>query len=251
LIPVVWATRLRLPVVDADCIGRAFPELQQSTLELAGISPTPGVMTDERGNLVEFRAQDGFWLERLGRAVTVVFGGSSASTEYTLTAGQARSAVVLDSVSLAIRIGRLISQAVEDPVTTLIEALPAFRLIVGKVVDAERRTTQGFVRGSATVEGLGSDRERGLRLEIQNENLVALEGGRVLCSVPDLITVLDTESGHAVPTERLRYGQRVTVIGFACAPAWRTPAGLALAGPRPFGYDFDYVPVEELARARD
>jgi hypothetical protein len=250
LIPVVWATRLRLPVVDADCIGRAFPELQQSTLELAGISPTPGVMTDERGNVVEFRTQDGFWLERLGRAATVVFGGSSASTEYTLTAAQARSAVVLESVSLAIRIGGLIGQAAEDPVATLIEALPAFKLIVGKVVDVERRTTQGFVRGSAQIEGLGTDRGRVLRIEIQNENLVALEGARVLCSVPDLITVLDSETGDAVPTERLRYGQRVTVIGFACAPAWRTTSGLALAGPRPFGYDFDYAPVEELARAR-
>jgi DUF917 family protein len=159
--------------------------------------------------------------------------------------------VVLDSLSLAIRIGSLISQAAEDPVATLIEALPAFKLIVGKVVDVERRTTQGFVRGSALVEGLGPDRERVIRIEIQNENLVALEGARVLCSVPDLITVLDSETADSVPTERLRYGQRVTVIGFACAPAWRTAPGLALAGPRPFGYDFDYRPVEELARARD
>jgi uncharacterized protein len=251
LMPIVWAARLGLPVVDADCIGRAFPELQHSTLELAGIAPTPGVMTDERGNVVEFRTLDGFWLERLARAATVVFGGSSSSTEYSLTAGQARTAVVLNSVSLAIRIGTLVKTAVTDPVATLIDELPAFKLIVGKVVDVERRTTQGFVRGSALVEGLGADRERSLRIEIQNENLVALEEGRVLASVPDLITVLDTDSADAIPTERLRYGQRVTVIGFACAPVWRTPAGLALAGPRPFGYDFDFVAVEELARARD
>jgi DUF917 family protein len=32
----------------------------------------------------------------------------------------------------------------------------------------------------------------------------------------------------------------------ACDPVWRTEAGLAAAGPRAFGYDFDYVPVEEL-----
>ena len=52
---------------------------------------------------------------------------------------------------------------------------------------------------------------------------------------------------EAIHTERLRYGQRVSVIAFPCDPIWRTPRGLALAGPRAFGYDFDYVPVEELA----
>jgi DUF917 family protein len=33
-----------------------------------------------------------------------------------------------------------------------------------------------------------------------------------------------------------------------CDPVWRTEKGLQAAGPRAFGYDFDYVPVEELAR---
>ena len=82
---------------------------------------------------------------------------------------------------------------------------------------------------------------------MQNENLVALEQGTVRASVPDLISVLDSETADAIPTERLKYGQRVTVIAMACDPIWRTPPGLQMAGPRAFGYDFDYAPVEELA----
>ena len=66
-------------------------------------------------------------------------------------------------------------------------------------------------------------------------------------SVPDLITVLDSETADAIATERVKYGQRVTVIAMACDPIWRTPPGLQMAGPRAFGYDFDYAPVEELA----
>jgi hypothetical protein len=76
---------------------------------------------------------------------------------------------------------------------------------------------------------------------------VALERGRVLASVPDLITVLDTETADAIATERIRYGQRVTVIAFPCDPVWRTEPGIAATGPRAFDYDFDYVQVEELA----
>ena len=77
------------------------------------------------------------------------------------------------------------------------------------------------------IEGLGADAGRLLRLELQNENLVALERGRVLASVPDLITVLDSETAEAIGTERISYGQRVTVIAFACDPVWRTDRGVA------------------------
>lgn len=49
LLPVCWASRTGLPVVDADGMGRAFPEVPQVTTHLAGISPSPYLMTDERG----------------------------------------------------------------------------------------------------------------------------------------------------------------------------------------------------------
>jgi uncharacterized protein len=249
LLPISWAARIGLPVVDADGMGRAFPLVPQVTMELAGIDPNPCVMTDERGNMIVFRAITGHWLERLARAAAVEFGGAAASTEYTMTVAQARRATVRGSFSLAIRIGEVLAGAEGSAVAALLPEIGAFRLVSGKVSDVERRTTKGFVRGSVVVEGLADDTGRLIRLELQNENLVALEQGRVLASVPDLITVLDTETGDAIPTERVRYGQRVTVITMRCDPIWRTEAGLAAAGPRAFGYDFDYVPVEELTGA--
>ena len=97
-----------------------------------------------------------------------------------------------------------------------------------------------------TIEGLATDRGRALRLEIQNENLLALEGDRVRATVPDIITVVDSLSADAIQTERIRYGQRVSVLAFPCDPIWRTAAGLDVAGPRAFGYELDYVPVERL-----
>jgi DUF917 family protein len=249
LVPLCWAARMGLPVVDADGMGRAFPEVFQVAMHLAGISPSPAVMTEERGNLIVFRTISGHWIERLERAAAVEFGGNAASTEYTLTVAQARGGTVRNSVSLALRIGEALAAAQSDPVSTLIAEIGAYQLVSGKVIDVERRTTSGFVRGSVIIEGMGADAGRLIRLELQNENLVALERGQVLASVPDLITMLDTETADAIPTERVRYGQRVTVISFACDPIWRTEPGIATAGPRAFGYDFDYIPVEELAGA--
>jgi DUF917 family protein len=244
--PVSWAARVRLPVVDADGMGRAFPEIPQVTMEIAGIPPHPAVMIDERGNRLVLTTLDGHWMERLERMASIEFGGAAASTEYALTVREARTATVRRSVSFAIRIGRALGTA-EDSVASVLEEVSGRRLLEGKVTDVERRTTGGFVRGSAIVEGLGAETGRLLRLEIQNENLVALEDGEVRASVPDIITVLDAQTGEAISTERLRYGQRVTVIAFPCHPIWRDVDGLRLAGPRAFGYDFDYVPVEMLA----
>ena len=250
LLPVAWAARLGLPLADADGMGRAFPLVPQLSMNIAGIPACPSVMTDERGNVIVFRSVSGEWLERMARAAVVEFGGAGSATEYAMTADQAKRATVLHTVSLALGIGAAIESAAKDPVETLIDYLGAFRLIGGKVLDVERHTSKGFVRGSVVLQGLDLDEGRFVRLEIQNENLVALEGGKLLASVPDLITLLDSESADAVVTERIRYGQKVTAIAFPCNPLWRTPAGLELAGPRAFGYDFDYVRVEDIANAR-
>ena len=131
LLPVAWAARMGLPLVDADGMGRAFPEVPQVTMHLAGISPSPAVMTDERGNLIVFQAISGHWIERLERAAAVEFGGAASSTEFSLTAAQARTATVRGSVSMAIRIGQAVTCAEGSPVAALIAEIGAFRLVTG------------------------------------------------------------------------------------------------------------------------
>ena len=37
----------------------------------------------------------------------------------------------------------------------------------------------------------------------------------------------------------------IDVGGTNCDRRWRTAEGLALVGPRYFGYEIDYVPIEE------
>ena len=236
LIPVTWAARMGLPVVDADGMGRAFPLVSQVTMELAGISPCPAVMTDERGNVVVFRAISGNWVERLERAAAAELGGMGQATDFPLTAAQAREATVRGSVSQAIRIGQAVANVADSPVAAVIAAAGAFRLVGGKVLDVRREVAEGFMRGSVVIEGLGEDAGRLIRLELQNEHLVALERGRLLASVPDLITVLDSTTADAISADRIRYGQRVVVIAFGCDPVLadrtrdrgRRPAGVRI-----------------------
>jgi DUF917 family protein len=116
-------------------------------------------------------------------------------------------------------------------------------LFGGKIVDVDRRIKQGWAMGEARIAGSDADAGEELVLQFQNENLVAVREGEVVASVPDLITVLDAESGTAITTEQLRYGMRVAVLGIACHPIWRTDEGLALGGPGHWGYDHAYSPL--------
>lgn len=87
-----------------------------------------------------------------------------------------------------------------------------------------------------------------MELEFQNENLVAHVDDQILASVPDLISVIDPDTGKPITTEMLRYGYRGVVIGIPCNEKWRTEEGLKLVGPRYFGYDIDYIPIEERVK---
>ncbi|HEY0189044.1 MAG TPA: DUF917 domain-containing protein [Cellulomonas sp.] len=239
--PVGWAAALGLQVLDADGMGRAFPQATMIAMNVAGLASEFAVMADVVGNVTVLRTRDIAWLERHARAFTVAAGGIAIGAHYLLTHRTAPGAVIEGTVSRAIEVGRRLLAAAE-PVAEVADELGADVLVAGKVVDIDRLTEGGFTRGSVTVQGVGADRGRLLRIEIQNENLVVVEDGLVLASVPDLISVLDSETGEAISTELLRFGQRVSVLAWPCDPLWRTPRGLELAGPRAFGYDLDYQP---------
>ena len=99
--------------------------------------------------------------------------------------------------------------------------------------------------GTATLSGLDDYSGRTMTLHFQNENLAAERDGVVIATSPDLIMAMEIDTGEPIPAEEIRYGYRVAVIGLPADPHWRTEAGIELSGPRRFGYDMDYRPVEE------
>jgi uncharacterized protein len=247
--PFVVAAQLGLPLVDADGMGRAFPEIQMIVATMHGVKATPMTLADEKGNSALIDTIDNSWTERLARTLTVDFGATAMIALYPMTGAQLKAgAFVSGTISLAEELGRLVRvmrAEHSDPITAVVERLGGRKLFAGKVVDVARRTEAGWAKAEARIDGTGADAGSTLVLQTQNEHLVAVRDGEVVCSVPDLIVVMDAETGGPITTEELRYGFRVVVVGAPCVPAWRTEEGLAIVGPRYFGYDVDYVPVEE------
>lgn len=247
-IPFVAAARLGLPLIDADGMGRAFPELQMCLPTLNGVSATPMAMADEKGNAVVIDTIDNTWTERLARSVTIDMGCTALIALYVLTGAQLRDSMIPGTLGAAQELGRAVRearQAHEDPIAAVVSKIAGVRIFEGKVVDVSRRTDGGFARGEATVAGERGDDGVRLTIHFQNEHLVALRDGEAVATTPDLIIVLAAETGQPVTTESMRYGLRVTVVAAPCDARWRTPAGLALVGPAYFGYELPYVPIEE------
>ncbi|WP_313799627.1 DUF917 domain-containing protein [Cytobacillus sp.] len=253
LFPIIAAAKKGLPMLDADAMGRAFPEAQMVTFHLDGFEPAPVTMADEKGNAVVLYPKNGVWSERLARALTIEMGGSASVCDYSLLGRDVKTSVIPNTLSLAERIGEyLLDNEVKEQerMNSMLKELKGYRLFEGKIVDIERRLSGGFTRGMATFEGIRNDNGRTFTLYFQNEHLIAKEGDKLLCTTPDLIAVLDAETGFPITTERMKYGARVAVVAFPCHNKWRTPKGIETAGPRYFGYDFDYTSVEELQKER-
>ena len=247
LLPVTWAARLGLPLLDADGMGRAFPEMQQQAMHLAGVPASPLVLTDGCGDVAVLWGTDNYRAERLARRAMSLFGGACAATAYPMTASRAATAVIRGSVSRAFKIGRSLRLRAMERISAITEDVGGTVLLNGKIIELSRESDGGFVRGSAVVAGLGQDANRLLRLEMQNEVLLALEDGERLAMVPDIISVIGSDTCDPLPTEGMRLGQRVTIVAHPGPPVWTTPEGLEVAGPRAFGLPFDYTPIAGLA----
>lgn len=248
-LPFVAAAELGLPLIDGDGMGRAFPELQMVLPTLTGVRATPMAIRDEKGNAAILDTISNRWAETLARSATIDMGCSSIISLYAMNGEQLRAGFVRGTLQLCIDLGECVVQARaghQDPVRAVTERLNGRLLHQGKVVDVARRTQTGFARGDARIAGLGED-DPAMVLHFQNEHLIAELDGRTVTTTPDLIIVLDTETGEPITTEALRYGARVSVVAAPCDPRWHSPEGIALVGPRYFGYDLDPVRVGDTA----
>lgn len=264
VLPLLLAALTGGPVIDGDGMGRAFPEAQMCTFLLYGFSPgLPCACSDDHGLLWRLPSLPfnltvggtnssgrfvGVAVERLFRRYCARKGGWIYFT-VTIDRASLERTLVRGTVRLALDVGQAVTLARtrgDDPVAPLIEVAGGRLLFRGKIRDVERRFRAGHDWGSVQLEGLETDHGRRAEVSFKNEYLTLHVDDEVVLTVPDLITLLETETGTPITTEVLRPGLRVSVVGLRSSPLYQSADALRVVGPRAFGYDLPFVPLGEL-----
>lgn len=246
--PMLTAAQAGIPVVDGDGMGRAFPEMQMCTWSIYGHKTTPAAMADEKNNIVVLRnTRDEVTVERLARATVVAMGAAAGLAMAPMRGDFIKKAAIPHTVTQALSLGRAVLNAQKqntDPIKAVLDHEDGKLLMTGKIVDLQRHLKGGFAVGHMDIDGFGDfDGQKGV-VDIQNEFLVFRRDGEVEVCVPDLIVVLDADTGMPITTEVLRYGQRIAVLALPSHDLLRTPEALAVVGPAAFGYpDITFTPM--------
>ena len=221
ILPFLVAALLDLPVVDVDTMGRAFPEMQMSSFVIRGLPLAPFALSDIRGNDVLLTAAAAPSLSNVSGARSArrwepwpppADHRGVAATQGPWRASQRQSGYPLR------RCRPLRPQPSPRSRRDDSGGEHGVLLFCGKVIDVARRTTAGFVRGTATFDGARRLCRARFEVEFQNEFTIGRLDGELTITVPDLLCIVDVVTGEAIGTETIRYGQRVAIMSLPADP---------------------------------
>ena len=250
-IPLHVASMMGLPLLDGDYVGRAAPELLQSSANIFGVSMLPSVAVSESGNVTiveRYASLDEY--EGIVRSLSVVAGGFVAVVDTAVDGDTAKKILIKGTVSTSMEVGKTVKEANaagKDAVAELATCLNGSLLFRGVVKKYEWEDRGGFLYGEAAYDGTEEWKGHQLKIWIKNENIVAWKDGQVAVTAPDLICVTD-EKGYGITNSELKEGMKSAVIAAKAPDVWLTPKGIELFGPKHFGFPFDYLPMKNEPR---
>ncbi len=250
--PLVTGARLGIPVVDGDYAGRAVPEEMQGTPYLYDKKGWPFTSVDRWGNVcIVKEACSPHMMERIGKMLSMAAYEGCSMAAYLLPGREMKQILVRDTLTKSLELGRTIHQARErgkDPVLASLDFTGGTLLFEGEVVKKEWEDRGGYMFGTTYIEGKRQFRGHTFKVWFKNENQVSWLDDEPFVTSPDLVVIVDRVSGEGITNTLIEAAQEVAVIGVKGLEDFRSEKGLAGAGPRYFGFDIDYVPIEDHIR---
>ena len=247
-----------IPTLDAGITGRAVPEVQQSIPWINGIASIPTAIITRWGDEIIIKhAVDEYRVEDIGRAIAVASGGSATITMTPMSGEQLHRGAIPGNLSEAILFGKTVRearQAGKDPIAALLDASNGYKLFQGIVTKSDERGDRGFNWVDVEIEGINEYAGHTYKVFVKNENIVAWLDDEVDVISPDYIYNLNPETGESTTGGGGVGGYpldvEVVMVGVPAPEQWRNEKGIELIGPRHFGFDFEYTPIEKLQAGR-
>lgn len=243
------AANLGKPLVDGDYAGRAIPELNATTPQVFGAEFLPWAFADSYGNRVVIRESgSNAFAERLGKFLARASFGMIGCALVPISAAEVDAILVRGTMTECLELGRAIRTAREerrDPVQAAADAVQGWVLFRGTLSKRDWEDT-GYMEGTHEITGEGEHAGHLLKIWFKNENHLSWLDGRPFVCSPDLMEVCDGETGEPLVNTYLSEGQQVAVVGRRRRDQFDSEAGLAALGPKHFGWDVPFTPIEEL-----
>jgi hypothetical protein len=244
------AAKLGIPIIDGDPAGRSVPELQHSTFYINDVPITPLAVANKFGDVAVIKnTADDFRAEAVVRAIAVVSQNSVGVADHPVEGRKLKKAVIPGAITYAGRIGKALREAKEkgeNPAESVARAGDGYVLFKGKIRDFDWADSDGFTVGNTFIDGEGEFYGNEYKIWYKNENIISWKNGVIHVTVPDLICILESKSGRPITNPNFEKGMEVTVVGLPAPKEWRTPKGLQTFGPRHFGYNVEYIPIENI-----
>jgi hypothetical protein len=253
--PMFAAAELGVMLVDGDASGRAVPEASQVTPAMQKQAMWPAAISDEWGNALIIRRATSLDVgEKILKGMSLVTKlpdsyAICAVAAYLIPVAELKKALILGSISRSFTLGRSIREAREagqDPVAAVLAALGGWVLFKGVVSKREWQSVGGYQIGTTDISGTERFAGHDFRIWFKNEHHITWLDGQPYVASPDLLAVVDSDTAEPITNTYLAEGMAVTVLGCAAHPAFRTAEGIATLGPKHFGFDLNYQPIEEL-----
>ena len=248
------AAERNIPILDAGITGRAVPEVQQSIPWISGIASIPtAIVTPWGDEIIIKHAIDEYRVEDISRAIAVASAGDAVITMTPMNGKQIKYAALKNNLSDAIKFGRVTREAVEtnsDPIDSLLNASSGYKLFQGLVTKSDENGDRGFNWIDVEISGTDDFSGKTYKVFVKNENIIGWLDGEIDAMAPDYIYNLDPNTGGSITSNAgigsYPIGKEVVLIGLPSADQWRSDMGIELMGPKHFGIDFDFIPIEKL-----
>lgn len=254
LFPILIAGLLKTPIIDGDCMGRAFPEFQMTTAEAIGEKIAPMSIVTPKGEYYYFDDLENLLFEVQAREIVSHENGLAYFAGFPLDARRLRSVMLPKTLSFAYEIGscfmeassygRLLEEIIEVTKNSIYGS--AIELFVGTVSTIEPAHDGGRNWTNFSMEGVGSYQNSRFSILTQNEALIAFRDDQIAAMVPDLITLIDLRTLRPLSCSSLHEQMKVAVLGIPAPVRLKSPAMLTVLGPACFGYNQEYVPLEKI-----
>jgi len=203
-------------VVDADCMGRALPDLDQISLLVDGLPGLVAATPTGAGGVAlihNARPED---VERVLRTATTCNGGWAGFALGGFRAGDLTDHAILGGLRRANTLGLALGEASQSSLRELAAKLDGELLGAGRVVDTRAELGAAEEVHSFELRTIEGDV---LRLVARSEFIALQRNGVVVASSPTIIVALDAITRVALEVDEVGEGKDVILLALA-APTW-------------------------------